>query len=203
VHINDNQLIGLAGQYLTCCDLITKGFIAYPVAEGLPYDLILDGKDCLLKIQVKTCWQPVSRYNEPKKNKCYVFNFQHGRGKYVKGRYSGDEVDIFALVALDIRKVGYIKLEDSGVALRFRSDIHEGDYQRDKVLKQHDDIFNYKNKGLSAIAISKKLGISDSTVYNHLKSNFKIADSAHRYFSAIERNADWLWEVINAKKRNF
>jgi hypothetical protein len=200
MHINDHQMIGLAGQYLTCCDLITKGLVAYPVAEGLPYDLVIDGINNFLKVQVKTCWQSASRKGEPSVNKIYTFNFQHGRGKYKIGRYGKDEADIFALVALDIRKVGYVKVEDAGVALRFRSNTCKGDYQKDKVLKQHDNILSLVNKGFSAVEISKKLGVSDSTVYNHLKPDFKVADSSQRYFSAIERDDDWFWELLNAKK---
>jgi hypothetical protein len=200
MHINDHQMIGLAGQYLTCCDLITKGLIAYPVAEGLPYDIVIDGIDKFLKVQVKICWQPVPRKGEPAVNKSYTFNFQHGRGKYKIGTYSKDEADIFALVALDIRKVGYVKVEDAGVALRFRSDNAKSIYQRDKVLKQHDDIINLTHKGFSAVEISKELKLSESTVYNHLKPDFKVADSTHRYFSAADKDADWFWEILDAKK---
>jgi DNA-binding CsgD family transcriptional regulator len=200
MHINDHQMIGLAGQYLACCDLITKGLVAYPVAEGLPYDLIIDGIHSILKVQVKTCWRPVSGKGESVINKNYTFNFQHGRGKYVVGRYSEDEADIFALVALDIRKVGYVRVKDAGIVLRFRSDIHKGDHQSDKVIKQHEAILNFTAKGVSIAEICKRLKISDSTVRNHLKPDFKVADSAHRYFSAIERDANWFWEIINAKK---
>jgi len=200
MQLNDNQIIGLAGQYLTCADLIIKGFVAYPAAEGLPYDVVLDGKDCLLKVQVKTCWQAFSRLNEPATNKVYTYNFQHGRGKYVKGRYGKDEVDIFALVALDVRKVGYIKLEDAGTALRFRSEASKGNYQTDKTAKLHKEILNLKANGLSGVAISKKLGISDACVYDHLKPKYKFADSSDRYFSSIERNSEWFWEIINVKK---
>jgi DNA-binding CsgD family transcriptional regulator len=200
MHINDHQMIGLAGQYLACCDLITKGLVAYPVAEGLPYDLVIDGIHTILKVQVKTCWRPVSGKKESVTNKNYTFNFQHGRGKYAVGRYSEDEADIFALVALDIRKVGYVKVKDTGIALRFRSDIHKGDHQSDKVMKQHEDIMAFTSEGIPIPEICKRMGISDSTVHNHLKSDFKVADSSHRYFSAIERNADWFWEIINVKK---
>jgi len=200
MQLNDNQIIGLAGQYLTCADLIIKGFIAYPAAEGLPYDVVLDGKDCLLKVQVKTCWQASSRLNEPAINKVYTYNFQHGRGKYVKGRYGKDEVDIFALVALDVRKVGYIKLEDAGTALRFRSEASKGSYQTDKTVKLHNDILNLKAKGLSGVAISKELGISDACVYDHLRNSYKLVDSSDRYFSSIERNSEWFWGIINVKK---
>ena len=200
MRINDYQMIGLAAQYLTCCDLITKGLIAYPVAEGLPYDAVIDGIHKFLKVQVKTCWKPVSGKNESNINKNYIFNFQHGRGKYRKDSYEDDEADIFALVALDTRKVGYVKVEDAGVAIRLRSDIFKGDHQSDKVLKQHKEILELIANKVSIQEICNKLEVSDSTVRNHLNPSFKVAESSHRYFSAIERDADWFWEIINGKK---
>ena len=39
---------------LSCfSDLIMKGFIAFPSEQGLPYDVLLDNGDKLLKVQVK------------------------------------------------------------------------------------------------------------------------------------------------------
>ena len=46
--------IGKAGEYLVCADLIMKGFIAFPSEQGLPYDVLVDNGEKLLKVQVKT-----------------------------------------------------------------------------------------------------------------------------------------------------
>jgi DNA-binding CsgD family transcriptional regulator len=200
MHINDFHMVGLAGQYLTCCDLILKGLVAYPVAEGLPYDLVIDGISRFLRVQVKTTWKSVVAKNESSANKSYVFNFQHGRGKYKKGSYQEDEADIFALVALDIRKVGYVKATDANSSLRFRSDACKGNYQSDVAWRQRESVLKLMEEGVSREEICNRLGLSDSTVYNYLRNDFKVADSSHRYFSSIEREPDWFWEIINAKK---
>ena len=50
--------IGKAGEYLVCADLIMKGFIAFPSEQGLPYDVLLDTGEKLLKVQVKTTEKP-------------------------------------------------------------------------------------------------------------------------------------------------
>jgi hypothetical protein len=44
--------IGKAGEYLVCADLILKGFVSFPSEQGLPYDVLLDTGEKLLKIQV-------------------------------------------------------------------------------------------------------------------------------------------------------
>ena len=66
--------IGKAGEYLVCADLIMKGFIAFPSEQGLPYDVLLDNGDKLLRVQVKT----TEKYRSiPQRNvdtKAYIFN---------------------------------------------------------------------------------------------------------------------------------
>jgi predicted AAA+ superfamily ATPase len=49
----DDMQAGKAGEYLVCADLIAKGYVAYLSEQGLPYDVVLDTGDSLLKIQVK------------------------------------------------------------------------------------------------------------------------------------------------------
>ena len=199
MRVSDYQMTGLAGQYLTCCDLITKGVIAYPVAEGLPYDLVADGIHKLLRIQVKTCRVATLYDKKAELGRVYNYCFQKGRG-HSTSRYKEDEVDIFALVALDIRRVGYLLAKDCGSAIRLRSDFHKGEYQCDKTeIRRNEIIQLYKNK-MSIPDICKKLGISDSTVHNHLNPNYKFADSSSRYFSAIERSSEWFKEIFNADK---
>ena len=52
--IKNDLLVGVAGEHLVCCDLICNGYNAFMTDQGLPYDLILDVDDKLLRVQVKT-----------------------------------------------------------------------------------------------------------------------------------------------------
>ena len=52
LRLSDDLQVGKAGEYLVCFDLIMKGFVAYPSEQGLPYDLVLDTGNKMLKIQV-------------------------------------------------------------------------------------------------------------------------------------------------------
>ena len=49
---------GKAGEYLVCADLILKGFVAFPSEQGLPYDVLLDTGEKIIRIQVKTTSGP-------------------------------------------------------------------------------------------------------------------------------------------------
>ena len=72
--------IGKAGEYLVCADLIMKGFIAFPSEQGLPYDVLLDNGDKLLRVQVKT----TEKYRSiPQRNvdaKAYIFKYRWNGG---------------------------------------------------------------------------------------------------------------------------
>ena len=103
--------VGKAGEYLVCADLIIKGFVAFPSEQGLPYDVLLDTGKKLLKVQVKTCIKPRVLPQREKDTYVYQYNIKiHGKHRDV--RYAEDEVDLFALVALDTRSVGYILGKD-------------------------------------------------------------------------------------------
>ena len=68
--------IGKAGEYLVCADLILKGFIAFPSEQGLPYDVLLDTGEKLLRVQVKTTERPrlVKQRNTP--IPAYIFSIK-------------------------------------------------------------------------------------------------------------------------------
>jgi len=92
--INDMQA-GKAGEYLVCADLIAKGFIAYPSEQGLPYDVVLDVGNRLLKVQVKATRthkqtpQRVSNINS------YAFNIKRC-GKGNKSTVTNESCDILS-----------------------------------------------------------------------------------------------------------
>ncbi len=100
--------IGQAGEYLVCSDLILRGYQAHLTAPGSPYDIVLDTGDQLLRVQVKTTCCRSSRPDGRKGRERYRFEMRRRHGKR---RVEYDEVglDLVALVALDIKRVGYTR----------------------------------------------------------------------------------------------
>lgn len=104
---NDLQ-IGQAGEYLVCADLIVLGYDAFLGTQGLPFDVVVRVKDRLLKVQVKTTMMPRTLVGYPPTYLFHIKRFGKGGGK----RYPKGMIDIFALVALDIKEVGYLLPEE-------------------------------------------------------------------------------------------
>jgi hypothetical protein len=126
-NISDLQ-IGKAGEYLVCADLILQGHIAFPSEQGLPYDVVFDYKDRLYKVQVKTT--RTSRNIPQRKNpvKGYIFNIKR-RGKGNHSRTTNDSCDMFALVALDTKIIGYLPNTDVKETMNFRTEKFRGTYR--------------------------------------------------------------------------
>lgn len=124
-----NELqIGKAGEYIVCADIILKDMIAFPSEQGLPYDIVIDTGKRLLKCQVKTTLKPKIIPQRKKKSIAYIFNVKR-HGKYGTKIYHKNEVDIFALVCLDTRQVGYIKNTDMPSTINIRVDSLKGTYR--------------------------------------------------------------------------
>ena len=72
---------GKAGEYLVCADLILKGFVAFPSEQGLPYDVLLDTGNKLLKVQVKTTMGARKVPQRNTETSAYIFNVKrNGNG---------------------------------------------------------------------------------------------------------------------------
>lgn len=131
MYIDDMQ-VGKAGEYLVCADLISRGYIAYLSEQGLPYDVVLDTGESLIKIQVKATRthkqtpQRISHINT------YAFNVKRcGNGnKQVRTEKS---CDIFALVALDEKQIGYMKNQDIKQTMFFRVESMRGSYRDENI----------------------------------------------------------------------
>ncbi len=124
----DDMQIGKAGEYLVCADLIMQGFIAYPSEQGLPYDVVADIGGELFKIQVKTTR---SHKNTPQRVgnwRTYAFNVKR-RGKKNRNNHTEDSCDLFALVALDEKQIGYMKNKDVKQTMFFRVESFRGQYE--------------------------------------------------------------------------
>ena len=68
--------VGKAGEYLVCADLIIKGFVAFPSEQGLPYDVLLDTGEKLLKVQVKTTEKPRLVQQRDNPLPAYIFSIK-------------------------------------------------------------------------------------------------------------------------------
>ena len=101
--------IGKAAEHIACADLIMQGHNAFLSDAGLPYDMIVDIGDKLYRVQVKGTRQPLVRTDRPSNEVSYRFGTRRGRAY---GRIDADAVDVFAFVALDIRKVAYVRTDE-------------------------------------------------------------------------------------------
>lgn len=103
--------LGKAAEYLVVADLILQGYRAYLTDQGLPYDVVVDIAGRLLRVQVKAtrCERPVPQ--RVAFTPGYLFHVRRA-GKGGARKYAGDEFDILAFVALDIRAIAYMPFTD-------------------------------------------------------------------------------------------
>lgn len=186
--------IGKAGEYLVCADLILKGFTAYPSEQGLPYDVVLDIDGKLIKVQVKTTetYRSVPQRNTD--SKAYIFNVKR-KGKNGNKRYDNDEVDLFALVCLNNKAVGYIKNTDMPDTLNLRVDELRGTYHDEQGIKRFEKCNELKKQGMCRSEISKILKISVSAVSIYLSDGYIPFATNAKYFSDIIRESNWFYGI--------
>ena len=115
--INDIQA-GKVGEYLVCADLILKGYIAFPSEQGLHYDVVLAIENKLYKVQVKATRKPIPVPQRKNRTEKYCINIRRC-GKGGRKSYRKNDVDIFALVALDTKTIGYIKANEAKQTMFF------------------------------------------------------------------------------------
>lgn len=127
MEINDLQ-IGKAGEYLVCADLILQGHIAFPSEQGLPYDVVFDYQGKIFKVQVKTTRTSKDIPQRKIPVKGYIFNIKR-RGKGNKARTTEKTCDLFALVALDTKIIGYLPNKDVRETMNFRCEKFRGQYR--------------------------------------------------------------------------
>lgn len=164
--ISDMQ-IGKAGEYLVCVDLILNGYIAYPSEQGLPYDLILDDKGKLYKIQVKTTRK--YSYLPQRKDDIPAYLFKIGiNGKKQNNKiYKANQVDIFAIVALDSKEIAYIPYSKQRTSMSIRVTKFRGQYHNEQGSKIKQKVIKLRESGLACETIADKLSMKLSTVYKY------------------------------------
>ena len=104
--ISKELQVGKAGEYLAMADLLLNDRQAFLTDQGLPYDLVFELGDRLIKIQVKST-RSLKILNRGYKNKVYSFHVRRA-GKNGSRVYDSNEFDGYALVTLDTRSVYYV-----------------------------------------------------------------------------------------------
>lgn len=190
MRISNELQVGKAGEYMVCADLILKGFVAFPSEQGLPYDVLMDNGKRLLRVQVKTTTGPRTIPQRAKKSQAYIFNIKR-HGSNNAQRYGGNEVDIFALVCLDTRKVGYLLNGDMPATLNLRVDALRGSHYDELGALNYQKAVELSKAGKSHSEISVQLGIHVSQVYRMLSHDYTPFKTNALYFSDIERGPEW------------
>ena len=96
----DHFRVAKAGEYLAAFELTAHGADVSLAVESRPYDLLVEFEGQVIRVQVKTASSPCDEGR-------YGFDTKRGSHKAnAKSRlYTDDEVDMFALVAFDIKRV--------------------------------------------------------------------------------------------------
>ena len=181
---------GKAGEYFVCADLILKGFVAFPSEQGLPYDVLLDNGSKLLRVQVKTTSGPRKVPQRNKESLAYIFNVKRN-GKNNKGRYRDGEVDLFALVCLDVMAVGYLKVDDMPETINIRVDSMRGSYYDEDGAATHK-LVQELIETHSQTEIARKLKKHVSVINRMCKTGYKPHQTNARYLSDFARDAEWI-----------
>jgi len=161
---------GKAGEYLVCADLALQGHIAFLSEQGLPYDVVADIEGRLFKLQVKTTRSIRSVSQRAGDASGYLFHV--GRcGKGGRGRYGASDVDLFALVALDSKTIGYVKAGVIRRTMLLRADANFGTHYDEVIENRRLSVHADKASGLLNHEIADKHGMDRSVVTRTLRRN--------------------------------
>jgi hypothetical protein len=183
---------GKAGEYLVCADLILKGFVAFPSEQGLPYDVILDNGDKILRVQVKTTSGVRVVPQRNKDTKAYVFSIKlHGKGN----KKINTDCDLFALVCLDTMKIGYVLGDEMPSTINIRADELRGTYYDEDGLITYRKAIELRADGLDNRNIALRLGKNESIISRYLQEGFTPFETKARYFSDFIRDRQWFLQL--------
>jgi DNA-binding CsgD family transcriptional regulator len=198
-NISDLQ-IGKAGEYLVCADLITQGFVAYPSEQGLPYDLILDVGERLLKVQVKTTREPKEIPQRKTSIPAYIFHIGNNGKNNRRKKYDSNDVDLFALVSLDTKRIAYLHYLDCKTTMNFRVPELRGKYHDEQGIKIKEDVQKLRRQGYTCKQIAGLRQMSLSNVYKY-SSNVSIEQKGTNsgvYFDEFDLKKclkNWTWNT--------
>lgn len=194
MRLSNELQIGKAGEYLVCADLIMKGLVAFPSEQGLPYDVLVDNGKRLLKVQVKTTTAPRIVPQRAKDSYAYIFTIKR-HGKRNTQIYDDGEVDIFALVCLDTRLVGYLRNEEMPTTVNFRVDSLRGTYYDEKGIQDYEKAVELSKTISNQSEIARQMNIHVSQVNRMLMPGYVPFQTNARYFSDIIRDAEWFYSI--------
>ena len=165
---------GKAGEYLVCADIILRGHTAFLSEQGLPFDVVADVNGRLLRVQVKTTRGSRGVPQRANHTPAYLYHIKRC-GKDGKGSYGQGDVDMFALVALDTKDIGFLPSHLARQTMIFRSSAHRGQYYDEVMSVRYAQIREMKSNGESNTTISNRLGLDLGYVGRVLngKSGFK------------------------------
>lgn len=184
--ISDLQ-IGKAGEYLVCADLILKGYIAFPSEQGLPFDVVFEYGGRLLKVQVKTTRGPKSIPQRKTDIPAYVFHIGKNGTMCRRKKYDAAQVDIFALVALDTKRIAYLTHFDTQTTMNFRVPELRGKYHDEQGWQLKSKVIELRAQGVDCQKIAQQLGLTLSNTYRY-SANVSIEQrgtNAGIYFDAL------------------
>ena len=186
--------IGKAGEYLVCADIIMKGMVAYPSEQGLPYDVVIDNGNRLLKCQVKTTIKPRKVPQRAKESYAYIFNIRR-HGKNNKKQYDSKDVDLFALVELERRTVIYISNKDMPSTINIRVDSLRGTYYDEVGISDYNEAIKLyvtiKNKSEIARIMNKQQAV----INKYLQPDYNPFMTNARYWSDFIRSKEWIEQI--------
>ncbi len=112
--LQDNLMIGKAGEHLACFDLIMKGFNAFLSDQGLPFDILVENNGKIYRGQVKSVRRMYKYYGRKDGHKAHaVYRFTTRSGNPRKNRVTElNESDFYAFVVLPKKIVAYIWTKD-------------------------------------------------------------------------------------------
>ena len=186
--------IGKAGEYLVCADLIMKGFIAFPSEQGLPYDIILDTGERILKVQVKTTEKPRLVQQRSNPIPAYVFSIKRA-GSKGRTRYDEKEIDLFALVCLDTMQIGYLTNKEMPTTINIRVDSFRGSYYDEKGIEDYKKAIELNSVINNKSEIARTLNIDVATVHRYLSEGWEPFETKARYFSDFIKEKEWFYGI--------
>jgi hypothetical protein len=176
---------GKAGEYLVCAELILHGHTAFLSEQGLPFDVIADVCGRLLRVQVKTTRAPRSvPQRKDTHTPAYLYHIKRC-GKGGKCTYAERDVDLFALVALDTRDIGFLPASQARQTMIFRSSAHRGQYHDEQMKARCDTIRAMKAAGNSNTEIGRQLGLDLSYVGRVLSGRSGFTQTLETYLTDL------------------
>lgn len=175
---------GKAGEYLVCAELILRGHTAFLSEQGLPFDVVADVGGRLLRVQVKTTrgTRPVPQ--RVTHTPAYLFHIKRCGSGGAKNYKTGD-VDIFALVALDTRDMGFVSASRVRQTMVFRASSMRGQYYDEIMLARSSRIREMKAAGQSNSAIAAEMGLDLSYVGRVLSGKSGVTTTLETYLTDL------------------